>query len=241
MDDIIYGKHAVREALESDVQVNKLYVLKDSHLSGMDQIFKVAKQRRLVISHVDRKKLDQICEGGNHQGIALAVAPFHYVSLESLIREDEPPFLLLLDGIQDPHNLGAIIRTAYAAGVHGIVIPKRRSASVNSTVVKTSGGYASKMPIARVTNMGQTIEWLKQHHVWIAGADMDGDQTLFNGDFKGSFALVMGAEGSGLSRLVRERCDFIVSIPMLNGVESLNASVAASLLLYEAFRQRSGK
>jgi 23S rRNA (guanosine2251-2'-O)-methyltransferase len=238
MEDIIYGKHAVREALQGDVEVNKIFVVKDSHPSGMDDIFKIVKEMRLVVSHVDRRKMESLCGGGNHQGIALSVSPFHYAELEELIREDEPPFLLLLDGIQDPHNLGAIIRSAYAAGVHGIVIPKRRAVGVNSTVVKTSGGYASQMPIARVTNMTKTIEWLKSKNIWVAGADMGGDMTLFNGDMKGAFAIVMGSEGSGISRLVKEKCDFIISIPMLNGVESLNASVAASLIIYEAFRQR---
>ncbi len=239
MEDIIFGKHAVREALKGDVEINKLFVVKDSHLSGMDDIFEMVKEQRLVVSHVDRRKMESLCDGGNHQGIALSVSPFHYAELDELIREDEPPFIVILDGIQDTHNLGAIIRSAYAAGVHGIVIPKRRAAGVNSTVVKTSGGYASMMPIARVTNMAKTIEWLKSKNIWVAGADMGGDMTLFNGDMKGPFAIVMGSEGKGISRLVKEKCDFIISIPMLNGVESLNASVAASLLIYEAFRQRT--
>ena len=238
-EDIVFGKNAVKEALRNGEEINKLYVQKDIRISGANEIFEIAKEMKIVTQSVDRRKLDELCDGGNHQGLVAAVSPYKYKELEELIPEEGAPLLLLLDGIQDPHNLGAIIRTAYAAGVHGVVIPKRRSAMVNSTVIKTSGGYAMSMPIARVTNMAQTIETLKKRNIWVAGADMDGDSTLFSTNFKGPLAIVMGNEGSGLSRLVREKCDFIVSIPMLNSVESLNASVAASLLIYEAFKQRT--
>lgn len=241
MEDIIFGKNAVKEALKSNVEVNKMFVLKDGRIAGFNEIYKLAKEKRIVMQDVDRRKLDELSDGGNHQGIVLTTSPYKYKQIHELIEGIRDPLLVILDGIQDPHNLGAIIRSAYAAGFDGVIIPKRRSASVNSTVVKTSAGYALKMPIARVTNIAQTIDYLKENNIWIAGADMDGDSTLFNSNFKGALAIVMGSEGSGISRLVRKKCDFIVSIPMKNEVESLNASVAASLLIYEAYRQRSLK
>lgn len=241
MEDLIYGKNAVREALNEDVEINKMFIQKDGHVSGLNEIYKTAKEKKLVIQTVEKKRLDELCDGGNHQGIALAVSPFHYKTVDEIIQDIDNPFLVILDGIQDPHNLGAIIRSAYAAGVDGVIIPKRRAASVNSTVIKTSAGYAMKMPIARVTNISRTIDDLKSKNVWVAGADMNGDSTLFNANLKGSLAIVMGNEGDGISRLVREKCDFIVSIPMANSVESLNASVAASLLIFESYRQRIGK
>lgn len=241
MEDLIYGKNAVREALNEDVEINKMFIQKDGHVSGLNEIYKTAKEKKLIIQTVEKKRLDELCDGGNHQGIALAVSPFHYKTVDEIIQDIENPFLVILDGIQDPHNLGAIIRSAYAAGVDGVIIPKRRAASINSTVIKTSAGYAMKMPIARVTNISRTIDDLKSKNVWVAGADMNGDSTLFNANLKGSLAIVMGNEGDGISRLVREKCDFIVSIPMANSVESLNASVAASLLIFESYRQRMGK
>ncbi len=238
MEDIIFGKNAVKEVLKEDVEINKMLLQKEGNVSGLGELIRLAKEKKIVIQDVNKRKLDEISEGGNHQGVIVMVSPFKYVEVEELIKGKESPLLVVLDGIQDPHNLGAIIRTSYAAGVDGIIIPKRRAAAVNSTVVKTSAGYAMHMPIARVTNIAKTIDYLKGNNIWIAGADMGGDSSLFNADLKGGLGIVMGNEGEGISRLVKEKCDFIVSIPMKNNVESLNASVAASLLIYEAYRQR---
>ncbi|MCD6436076.1 MAG: 23S rRNA (guanosine(2251)-2'-O)-methyltransferase RlmB [Clostridiales bacterium] len=238
MEDIIFGKNAVKEVLKEDVEINKMLLQKEGNISGLGELIRLAKAKKIVIQDVNKKKLDEISEGGNHQGVIVLVSPFKYKSVEELIKGKESPLLVILDGIQDPHNLGAIIRTSYAAGVDGIIIPKRRAVAVNSTVVKTSTGYAMHMPIARVTNIAKTIDFLKKNNIWIAGTDMGGDSSLFNVDFKGGLGIVMGNEGEGISRLVKEKCDFIVSIPMKNNVESLNASVAASLLIYEAYRQR---
>ena len=238
MEDVIFGKNAVKEALREDIEINKMLLQKEGNISGLGELIRLAKDKKIVIQDVNKRKLDEISEGGNHQGVIVMVSPFKYTEVEELIKDKKNPLLVILDGIQDPHNLGAIIRTSYAAGVDGIIIPKRRAAAVNSTVVKTSAGYAMHMPIARVTNIAKTIDYLKGNNIWIAGADMGGESSLFNADFKGGLGIVMGNEGEGISRLVKEKCDFIVSIPMKNGVESLNASVAASLLIYEAYRQR---
>ncbi|MEA3423446.1 MAG: 23S rRNA (guanosine(2251)-2'-O)-methyltransferase RlmB [Bacillota bacterium] len=238
MEDRIFGKNAVKEALKEDVEINKMLLQKEGNVSGLGELIRLAKEKKIVIQDVSKRKLDEVSEGGNHQGVIVMVSPFKYAEVEELIKDKESPLLVILDGIQDPHNLGAIIRTSYAAGVDGIIIPKRRAAAVNSTVVKTSAGYAMQMPIARVTNIAKTIDYLKGNNIWIAGADMGGDSSLFNADFKGGLGIVMGNEGEGISRLVKEKCDFIISIPMKNNVESLNASVAASLLIYEAYRQR---
>jgi len=238
MEEFIFGKNAVKEALSSDEEINKIFVQKDARVSGLTEIVNAALDKKIVVSKVDKRKLDDITEGGNHQGIVAMISPYRYLEVEDLIAGKEQPLLMILDSVQDPHNLGAILRTAYAAGVDGVIIPKRRSASVNGTVVKASGGYALKIPIARVTNLAKTIDYLKEKNIFVAGADAGGGSSLFAGDFKGSMALVVGNEGEGLSRLVREKCDFLISIPMKNEVESLNVSVAASLMIYEALRQR---
>ncbi|MBN2259323.1 MAG: 23S rRNA (guanosine(2251)-2'-O)-methyltransferase RlmB [Clostridiales bacterium] len=238
MEDLIFGKNAVKEALLEDVEINKMLVQKEGNVSGLGELIRIAKDKKIVVQDVNKRKLDELSEGENHQGVIIMVSPYKYVEVEDMIKGKTNPLIVVLDGIQDPHNLGAIIRTAYAAGVDGVIIPKRRAAAVNGTVIKTSAGYAMHMAIARVTNISQTIEYLKENNVWVAGADMDGNSTLFNADFKGALAIVMGSEGNGISRLVRDKCDYIVSVPMKNKVESLNASVAASLLIYEAYRQR---
>jgi len=238
MDDYIFGKNAVKEAFKNDVEINKMYIQKESNVREIQEVINMAKKNKIVIQYVGKGKLDEISERRNHQGIAISISPYKYVTVEEILKDKENPFVVILDEIQDPHNLGAIIRTAYAAGVDGIIIPSRRSALINSTVVKTSAGYVMHMPVAKVTNISKTIEYLKKHNIWIVGAAMSGETKLFNANLKGGLGIVVGSEGSGLSRLVMEKCDFLVNIPMKNSVESLNVSVAASLVMYEAFRQR---
>lgn len=207
----------------------------------MVPLVKKARERALVIQEVDKAKLDQIAGGGNHQGVVAVVSDYHYVTVEEILsraeEKGEAPFVIICDKITDPHNLGAIIRTANCAGAHGVIIPKRNSVTVNSTVEKTSAGAVEYTPVAKVTNIPSVIDHLKTKGLWIAGADMDG-QPMYQVDLTGAMGIVVGSEGAGISRLVREKCDFIASIPMQGQITSLNASVAAAVLMYEAVRQR---
>jgi len=229
------------ELLKSDKQVDKLYVLKGELKGSINKIMGKAKDMGIVIQQVDKNKLDSMAEGNAHQGVVALVTGYEYSEVVDMLQlaktRNESPFILVLDGIEDTHNLGAIIRTAECAGVHGVVIPKRRAAMVNQTVYKSSAGAVEHMKVAQVGNITQTIEDLKKEGLWIYGADMDGEKEYFRTDLKGAIALVIGNEGKGLSRLVKEKCDVLVNIPMTGKVGSLNASNAASILIYEVVRQ----
>ncbi len=241
--DVISGRNAVIEALKSKQQIDVIYVQSSFTGGSMNQLIALAREQRIVIKQVTAQKLDDLSEHINHQGVVAITSVAEYVSLEDILKiaqeKQQPPFLLICDEIEDPHNLGAIIRTAEAVGVHGVVIPKRRSASLTQIVYKTSAGAASVVPVCRVANLVQTIEKLKQQQIWIYTADMDGTPWC-QMDYAGGVALIIGSEGKGVSRLVKEQSDFIVSLPMNGQINSLNASVAAGVLMYEISRQRLG-
>lgn len=241
----ISGRNPVLEVLRTDKEVEKLYILKGDLKGSIKKIMGMAKDKGIVIQQVDKNKLDTLSEGTVHQGVVAAISEYEYVDIESIIqlaqKRQEQPFILILDEIEDPHNLGSIIRTAECAGVHGIIIPKRRSATVNATVYKSSAGAVEHMLISKVTNISNTIETLKDKGLWIYGADMEGEDYHFNTSMKGAIALVIGNEGKGIGRLVKEKCDVLVKIPMMGKVSSLNASNAASILIYEVIRQSHEK
>lgn len=203
----------------------------------------IAKERKIIVTEIEKNKLNQIAQTPNNQGVIAIVPPYDYCEVEDILdeakRKNEKPFILILDGIEDPHNLGSIIRTAETAGVHGIIIPKRRAASVNSTVSKVSAGAVEYMKIARVNNINETIRYLKEQDVWICGTDMDTDTIYTKQDYKMPIAIVIGSEGFGMSRLVKENCDFLVKIPMKGRITSLNASVSAGIIMYEVVKNRN--
>ena len=239
----IEGRNAVLEAFRSGKPIDKLYVqewVKDGPISS---ILREAKKTDTIISFVSRERLDQMSVGGHHQGVIAHGAAYHYAQVEDMLKaaeeKGEPPFLILLDGIEDPHNLGAIIRTANLAGAHGVIIPKRRAVGLTATVAKTSAGALNYTPVAKVTNIGATIDQLKEKGMWFVCADMGGE-VMYRLNLKGSVGLVIGNEGTGVSRLVKEKCDMTASIPMKGDIDSLNASVAAGVLAYEIVRQRLG-
>ena len=240
-NDLIVGRNCLNEALRSGRPIDKLFVAKGAGGSLAPMVAK-AKQCGAVIKEVDTKKLDSLSGGANHQGVVAFASAKEYVSVEDILEiakeKGEPPFMIILDEIEDPHNLGAIIRTAECTGVHGVIIPKRRSAGLSLTADKASAGALEYVPVARVTNIAQTIDMLKENGVWVYGADMDG-QSYCRADLKGASALVIGNEGKGIGRLVREKCDCILSLPMSGRINSLNASVAAGVLMYEFARQRN--
>ncbi len=245
--ELVCGRNAVTELIQSGKSVDCIYFVNDNENAKhgpLAKIFAIAKEKKLVIREVSTAKLDEICGGVYHQGVAAKCSSVEYAAVEDILsyaeQKGEAPFIIVADGIEDPHNLGAIIRTAEACGAHGVIIPKRRSASVNATVFRTSAGAAGVMRIARVTNLVAEMKELKDRGVWFYCADMDGerwDQT----NFKGGVGLVIGAEGDGVSRLVKENCDICVSLPMCGQINSLNASVAAGILMYEVLRGRLGK
>ena len=240
--DLIIGRNPVMEVLRSEREIEKIVALKDGE-GSLKKIVGMAKDKRLPVQFVDKNVLDRLAGGGVHQGIIAYVSQYQYAELEDLLdrakERSEDPCIIILDGIEDPHNLGAIMRTADGAGAHGIVIPKRRAVGITETVVKTSAGAVEYMPVVKVSNIAQTIDKLKDLGLWIAACDMDG-RVYHEQDLKGSLALVIGAEGAGVSRLVKEKCDFVVSIPMAGKISSLNASNAAAILMYEVRRQRKG-
>ncbi len=240
--DQVEGRNSVLELLESGRDVNKILVAKGEKHGSIHKILAMAKERKIVVTEVERNKLNQIAQTQNHQGVIAIVPPFNYCEVEDILAEakqkNEMPFILILDGIEDPHNLGSIIRTAETAGVHGIIIPKRRAASVNSTVSKVSAGAVEHMKIARVNNINETMRYLKDQGIWICGTDMDTEVTYTKQDYKMPLAIVIGSEGFGMSRLVKENCDFLVKIPMKGKITSLNASVSAGIIMYEVVRQR---
>lgn len=240
-EDMVAGRNAVMEALKGSRSVNKLMIANGSTEGSIKEIIAVAKEKGVNIQYWDRSKLDSIARGIRHQGVLAQVAPVQYAELEDILQvakdRNEPPFIVLLDELEDPHNLGAILRTADAAGVHGVLIPKHRSCPLSSTVAKTSAGAVEHVPVARVGNLVQTIKKLKQEGLWVAAADMDG-KDYYDTDLTGPLLLIIGSEGQGVGRLVKEQCDFVVRIPMVGKINSLNASVAGSILMYEAMKQR---
>ena len=239
-DTLIYGRNAVLEALKSDTPINHILVTSTSGSLGV--ICNEAKKRGIVVKQTDGRKLDVMTGNANHQGVCAEGACAKYVSVSDILRiaeeKHEAPFLVLCDGIEDPHNLGAILRTAEAAGVHGVILPKRRSASLSQTVYKTSAGAANWIPVARVSNLATEMITLKKKGIWFYGADMNGSPASRT-DLKGAAGIVIGSEGFGLSMPVRSQCDAIISLPMYGQVNSLNASVAAGILMYECVRQRN--
>lgn len=241
-DDQIEGRNSVLELLESDKDINKIFVSKGEKHGSINKILTIAKEKGIVTVEVDKIKLDTMSQTENHQGVIAIVPPFEYCEVDDILnyakQKNEKEFILILDGIEDPHNLGSIIRTAETAGVHGIIIPKRRAASVNSTVNKVSAGAVQYMKIARVNNINETIKYLKDNDVWICGTDMNTKTEYYNQDFTGPIAIVIGSEGFGMNRLVKENCDFLVKIPMKGKINSLNASVSAGIVIYEALKQR---
>ena len=241
MEDKIIGRNPVLEAIKAGRSIDKILIKKGKYEGSIVPVVKKAKESGIIIQEVDKVKLDALAEGGNHQGIVAYVSQYDYVSVDDILAsasdKGEAPFVIICDKITDPHNLGAIIRTANCVGAHGVIVPKRNSAGRNSVVAKTSAGAVEYTRVAKVTNIAETIEKLKKQGMWIAAADMDG-QEMYKTDLKGSLGIVVGSEGEGVSRLVREKCDFIVSIPMYGQINSLNASVAAGVLMYEALRQR---
>ena len=240
-EDMVAGRNAVMEALKGSRSVNKLMIANGSTEGSIKEIIAVAKEKGVNIQYWDRSKLDSIARGIRHQGVLAQVAPVQYAELEDILQvakdRNEPPFIVLLDELEDPHNLGAILRTADAAGVHGVLIPKHRSCPLSATVAKTSAGAVEHVPVARVGNLVQTIKKLKQEGLWVAAADMDG-KDYYDTDLIGPLLLIIGSEGQGVGRLVKEQCDFVVRIPMVGKINSLNASVAGSILMYEAMKQR---
>ncbi len=240
-NNLIIGRNPVSEAIKNNTMIDKILVSKGFNNTYLSTLVAKAKQSNILIKEVDSKKLDFITNNANHQGIVAYTCIKEYCSVDDILNyakeKNEPPFIVILDEIEDPQNLGAIIRTAHCAGVHGVIIPKRRSATLSFIVGKVSAGAVEYMNVARVTNISATIDELKEKGLWIYGTDMDG-QTWYKTDLKGAVALVIGNEGKGISRLVKEKCDVMVSIPMLGSINSLNASVAGGIIIYEVAKQR---
>lgn len=241
-EEIIIGRNPVLEALQSKRPINKILIAEQINKKSEQEIYAKAKKAGTIVQKVPKAKLDQLT-GGRHQGIIAYASPYDYVTAEDLLQrakeKDELPFILILDEIEDPHNLGAMLRTADAAGVHGLIIPKRRSASLTETVAKTSAGAIEHVPVARVTNISKTIDMLKEAGIWVIGTDVQESKDYRTMDGETAVALVIGNEGKGISRLVKEKCDWTVHLPMAGSISSLNASVAASLMMYEIYRKRN--
>jgi len=241
-EEWIAGKHPVMEALRAGRNINKIWIADGGNRHVTQPIIAEAKKLGIVVQFVDKRKLDQMVQDVPHQGIVAQAAAYRYAEVDELIAaaeaKGEDPLLLILDEIEDPHNLGSILRTAECTGVHGVIIPKRRSASLTPTVSKTSAGAVEYVPVARVTNLAQTIDKLKERGIWVAGTDVNEAEEVYRANFSLPLAIVIGNEGKGIGRLIREKCDFLVKLPMHGRLNSLNASVAAGVLMYEAVRQR---
>ena len=238
---VICGRNAVLEAFRSGKTIDRLYVQEGVADGTLQSILRTAKKTDAVINFVSKDRLNKYAEGDKHQGVVAMAAAYNYADVEDILNaaneKGEPPFIIVLDDIEDPHNLGAIIRTANQAGAHGVIIPKRHAVGLTATVARTSAGAINYTPVAKVTNISRTIEELKEKGIWFACADMSGE-LMYNCNLTGAIGLVIGSEGSGVSRLVKEKCDFVVKIPMFGQIDSLNASVAAGVLSYEIVRQR---
>lgn len=245
LEEFVAGRNSVAEVLKSGRSINKILVAKGERHGAIREIIGQARSQGLVVQEVEPAKLDQITEGVRHQGVVAMVAPVAYAEIEDILgkaqENGEQPFIVLLDELEDPHNVGAILRTSDATGVHGVLLPKRRSSPLTATVAKTSAGAVEYVPVARIGNISQTLKKLKKQGLWVVGADMDGDKNYYEADLTGPIVVVVGSEGQGMGRLTKEECDFVVRIPMKGKITSLNASVACSLLLYEVLRQRELK
>ena len=241
--DRIEGRNSVLEALKAGRTIDKILVVKGEREGSIKQILGLARELKIVIQEVERSKLDMISTTQSHQGVIAYAAVKQYVELDDILKiaeeKNEPPFIILLDELSDPHNLGSILRTADATGAHGVVIPKRRSVGLTATVSKASAGAIEYVPVARITNMVQTIEYLKSKNIWVVGTDLTGEKSFYNSDLRGPIALVVGSEGEGIGNLIKQKCDFMVNIPMKGSISSLNAGVAAAIVMYEILRQRS--
>lgn len=242
-NNIIIGRNAVGEAVKSERSIDKILIQNGQLEGSIKQVLGQAKRKGIVIQKCNKEKLDTVSEGKKHQGIVAYVASYDYSSVDDILQKakdkGEDPFVIVLDNIVDPHNLGAIIRTANLAGAHGVIIPKRRAVGLTAVVAKTSAGAIEHTPIAKVSNLSRTLEDLQKQGLWSVCADMDG-QPMYNIDLKGPMCVVVGSEGEGVSRVVKEKCDFVATIPMKGDINSLNASVAAGVLMYEIVRQRLG-
>ncbi|MEE0546205.1 MAG: 23S rRNA (guanosine(2251)-2'-O)-methyltransferase RlmB [Peptococcaceae bacterium] len=239
----IYGRNPVIEALKSGTEINRVYIAKGAQHKAIDEIYKLARAAQVPVQQVERRKLDSLFPGKNHQGVYASVAEMQYVEWEDILAQarekGEPPLVLVLDEIEDPHNLGAILRNADAFGVHGVIIPKRRSVSLTGTVAKAAAGALQYVPVARVANIAQTLKALKKEGLWVCGTAMDG-QNIYQAPLSGALAIVIGNEGHGMRPLVAQQCDFTVAIPMKGRINSLNASVATGIVLSEVERRREG-
>ena len=242
-DDQIEGRNAVLELLESNKDINKIYITKGELKGSINKIIAMASEKKVIIVQKDKKQMDMMAQSENYQGVIAVVPPYEYSEVEDILEvakeRNEEPFILILDGIEDTHNLGAIIRTAETAGIHGIIIPKRRAAQVNSTVSKVASGALQYMKIARVNNITDTISKLKDNGIWVCGTSIDAEKYYYDQDLTGPLAIVIGNEGKGISDLVKRNCDFSVKIPMKGKVTSLNASVSTGIIVYEAVKQRN--
>ena len=240
--DQVEGRNSVIELLESGKDINKIFIEKGEKHGSIFKIIAMAKEKVVIIVEKDKRQMEEMAQNKNYQGVIALVPPFEYCEIEDILdrakEKNEDPFVLILDGIEDPHNLGSIIRTAETAGVHGVIIPKRRAAGVNSTVVKVSAGAVEHMLVARVTNITDAIERLKKEGLWICGTDINTDKYYYEQDLTGPIGIVIGNEGSGMSNKVTKNCDFLVKIPMMGKVTSLNASVSTGIVIYEALKQR---
>ena len=242
-DDQVEGRNPVLELLESGKDINKIFITRGEKHGSINKIIAMAKERRIIIAEKDKRQMDEIAQTRNYQGVIAQVPPFAYCEVEDILEnaksKKEDPFVIILDGIEDPHNLGSIIRTAETAGVNGIIIPKRKAAAVNSTVNKVSCGAVEHMKIARVTNISDAIEKLKEEGLWICGTDINTEKYYYNQDLTGAIGIVIGNEGNGMSEKVKKKCDFLVKIPMKGKVTSLNASVSAGIIMYEVVEQKN--
>lgn len=240
---LIYGKNPVLEAINSGITINKIYA--QTKNKEIDSVIKEALKRKIVVVNTDKQKLDKMIDGRNSQGIIASVTEFKYSSIEDIIKyakeKNEAPFVLILDKIEDPHNLGAIIRSAECMGVHGVIIQKRNACQVTDTVEKVAAGACSYVKVARVTNITESIKKLKEYGLWIYGLDMEGKENIYNTKLDGAIGMVIGNEGEGISRLVKENCDILMKIPMTGKINSLNASVSAAITIYEIVRQKNIK
>ena len=243
-ENVIFGRNAVKELLSSGRDIEKVYILSGDLEGSVNQLIGIVSERKLPIHEVDRQKLDTICCGGNHQGIVAIASERNYSTVDEILayaeERGEKPFVIILDGVEDPHNLGALIRSAECSGAHGVIIPKRRAVGLTSTAAKASAGAVEHMRVAKVTNLATTIDELKERGLWLYAADMDG-KSYYDTDFSGGVGVVMGSEGFGISRLVKEKCDFVVSIPLYGNVNSLNVSCAGAIIMTEVARQRNRK
>lgn len=239
-EELIFGRNPVTEALKSGREIEKILIKKGAG-GSVGRILRMAKERGVPVRDESKANLDKKSAGASHQGVAAIISPYKYCPVEDILalakKREEPPFIIILDGLEDPHNMGAIMRTAECAGAHGVIVAKRRAAGITGTVAKASAGAVEYLPCARVVNIARTVDMLKEQGLWIYACDMDGD-TYYKADMEGPMALVIGNEGSGISRLVKSKCDFVVSIPMRGRISSLNASSAAAILMYEIRKQR---